>query len=411
MIIKVRQTCHKHNSLTYRKIIINTISGQLFISSYTVMMKINRRLFIKGALSVGALNYCSPLLCLPIETIQMEYDLMEEKDKQRRADYILNFASPYLTSEYRTTPHLHQQLKFYIESLSEGKIYVSLFDKGQLGVGTELMASISHKRIDAALISVSNLSRALPLLDILNIPFWASSNQAYLNLISSKQWRDLVLVPIKTKGKFEILLHHIVGSRTLTTVKRSNKRIIMPEDLKDITLRVPASKVLTHFYKLTQANIVEIPWHKTAKMARLGLIHALDPGIVGLHSGPDGLKSYLKHITKIDSVPDAWVTVISQAWLKQLSATLKEAVTIAAEKTFEHHVSNFNSIHTACIEGLSKYGTAIYEPNNKEQSQWIRQFGHHQPAWRDIKKDLLGDLKTFDKLLDATNETSRFQLS
>ncbi|RZQ53552.1 TRAP transporter substrate-binding protein DctP [Pseudoalteromonas phenolica] len=374
-------------------------------------MKINRRLFIKGALSVGALNYCAPLLCLPVGTIQMEYDLMEERDKLRRADYILNFASPYQTSQYRTTPHLHQQLKFYIESLSEGKIYVSLFDNGQLGVGTELMAAISHKHIDVALISVSNLSRALPLLDILNIPFWASNNQAYLNLISSKQWHDLVLTPIKKQGKFQILLHHIIGSRTLTTVKRSNKRVIMPEDLKGVNLRVPASKVLNHFYTLTQANIIEVPWSKTAKMARLGLIHALDPSIIGLHSGPDGLKSYLKHVTKIDSVPDAWVTVISQAWLKQLPASLKEVVTIAAEKTFDHHINNFNAIHTECIKGLSKYGTAIYEPSNEVQSEWIRQFGHHQPAWRDIKKDLLGDLKTFDKLLDATNETSRFLLS
>ena len=375
------------------------------------MMKINRRLFIKGALSIGALNYCAPLLSLPIETIQMEYDLMEERDKQNRAYYILNFASPYLTSEYRTTPHLHQQLKFYIESLSEGKIYVSLFDNGQLGVGTELMAAISHRRIDAALISVSNLSRALPLLDILNIPFWASSNQAYLNLISSKQWRDLVLTPIKTKGKFEILLHHIVGARSLTTVKRSNKRVVKPDDLKGVVLRVPASKVLTHFYKLTQANIVEVPWHKTAKMARLGLIDALDPSIIGLHAGPDELKTYLKHVTKIDSVPDAWVTVISQAWLKRLPSPLQECIRVAAEKTFNYHVNSFSSVYDSCIEGLSKYGTAIYEPNNKEQSQWIRQFGHHQPAWRDIKKDLLGDLKTFDKLLDATNETSPFRLS
>lgn len=374
-------------------------------------MKINRRLFIKGALSVGALNYCAPLLCLPVGTIQMEYDLMEERDKLRRADYILNFASPYQTSQYRTTPHLHQQLKFYIESLSEGKIYVSLFDNGQLGVGTELMAAISHKHIDAALISVSNLSRALPLLDILNIPFWASNNQAYLNLISSKQWHDLVLTPIKKQGKFQILLHHIVGSRTLTTIKRSNKRVITPGDLKGVTLRVPASKVLTHFYKMTQANIVEVPWGKTAKMVRLGLIDALDPGIVGLHSGPGGLRKYLKHVTKIDSVPDTWVTVISQAWLKQLPGTLKEVVTIAAEKTFEHHISSFNAIHTECIKGLSKYGTAIYEPSNKEQTEWIRQFGHHQPAWRDIKKDLLGDLNTFEKLLDATNETSIYQLS
>ena len=125
-------------------------------------MMINRRKFIKGALSLGAVSCYTPFNCFPFEKIQMEYDLMQEREKQRLAEYTLNFASPYKNSQFATTPHLHQQLKFYIESLSEGKIYVSLFDNGQLGVGTELMAAISRKRIDAALISVSNLSRALP---------------------------------------------------------------------------------------------------------------------------------------------------------------------------------------------------------------------------------------------------------
>ena len=373
-------------------------------------MMINRRKFIKGALSLGALSCYTPFNCFPFEKIQMEYDLMQEREKQRLAEYTLNFASPYKNSQFATTPHLHQQLKFYIESLSEGKIYVSLFDNGQLGVGTELMAAISRKRIDAALISVSNLSRALPLLDILNIPFWASDNQAYLNLISSESWQKLVLNPIKAQGRLEILLHHVVGARTISTVKNSTKRIILPEDLQGIALRVPASKVLTYFYKLTKANIIEVPWHNVAKLARRGLIEALDPSIVGLHAGPNNLKKHLKYITQIGSVPDAWVTVISQHWLRQLPQFLRDVITVSAENTFRDHLTKINAIHSSCIRGLAQYDSVIYEPNKQEQAQWITQFGHHQPAWRSIKKDLLGDLRTFDELLEATNITSQYKL-
>lgn len=374
-------------------------------------MNTNRRQFIKGAASIGALGYFTPFSCFPFESVQMEYDPLQEAEKQKSAQYILNFASPYKTSQFKTTPHMHQQLKFYIESLSEGKIYVSLFDNGKLGVGTELMAAISHTRIDAALISVSNLSRALPLLDILNIPFWASNNQAYLNLVTSESWKNLVLKPIQIQGKLEVLLHHIVGARTLTTVKRSNGRVIMPEDLNGITLRVPASQVLAHFYKLTKANIVEVPWAKTAKMARLGLIDALDPSIIGLYAGPGNLKSHLKHIAFINSVPDAWVTVVNQSWLNRLPGTLKEVVQLAAKITFQDHVESIGAVNLACEEALTSNGTAIYRLNEEEQFEWVEQFDHKQPAWRSVKRDLLGDLNTFEKLLDATNETSIYQLS
>lgn len=374
-------------------------------------MKQTRRHFIKGALSATALGALTPFTCIPFEPIPMEFDLMEERAKQQQAIYTLTFASPYQTALYKTTPHLHQQLKYHIESLSKGKIYVAIYDSGQLGIGTDLMAAISHNRIDAALISVSNLSRALPLLDILNIPFWASSNQAYLNLISSNSWKELVLEPIKSQGKLDVLLHHIVGARTLTTVKRLHKSIIAPNDLRHMTFRVPASSVLHQFYRLTAANIVEVPWGKVARMARLGLIDALDPSIVGLNAGPDNLKKYLGHITKIESVPDAWVTVISQQWLKRLPNTLKEAVTHAASLTFLDHLEQINSVQALCETQFKRQGTKIYQPTQSEQAQWVELYGHHVPAWHKVKTTLLGELKTFDKLLAATKETSPFKLS
>ncbi|MAD88309.1 MAG: hypothetical protein CMK64_01285 [Pseudoalteromonas sp.] len=125
-------------------------------------MSMNRRTFVKKALTLSAVSCCAPLSCFSSESIPIEWDLMEEIEKQKQAIYTLNFASPYKTSSYSTIPHLHQILKFHIETLSEGKIFVSIFDNGQLGTGTELMAAVAHKRVDAALISVSNLSRALP---------------------------------------------------------------------------------------------------------------------------------------------------------------------------------------------------------------------------------------------------------
>lgn len=371
-------------------------------------MPVSRRTFIHSTSALFASTLVSST-CLSYALSNEEQSAQDEVTKLS-ADFTLTFASPYNTHEADYIPHMHQVFKHHVETMSQGKIYVDIQDGGRVGSGTDLMAAVTRGRVDAALISVSNLSRALPVLDVLNIPFWASSNQAFLNLISSNYWQQQVVNQIKTQGVVEILFHYITGGRTLSTTKHTNKIIKTPNDLRGLVLRVPASKVLKQFYNMTDAHVIELKWDKVASMARSGHINVLDPGVIGLYAGPDQLRESISTISHFNSVPDAWVNVVNQKWLSQLPLPLKLIVREAAHHTFLNQISRLSEVENNCNVAFQQAGCTLFTPDNEIMAQWQDQFGQHRNEWRDVKKQLVGSVKAFNILLEATNTPSKYQL-
>lgn len=369
-------------------------------------MPLSRRTFIQSSSAL----FASSLVSSSFLSNAISFVSQLEQHNKKQAEFILTFASPYNTSESDFIPHMHQVFKQTVESMSNGRIYVDIKDGGQVGSGTDLMAAVTRNRVDAALISVSNLSRALPMLDILNIPFWASSNQSFLNLISSAYWQQHIVDKIKGQGVVEILFHYITGGRTLSTTKHTNKVIKTPNDLKNLVLRIPASNVLKQFYNMTQANVVELNWDKVANMARTGHIHVIDPGIIGLYAGPDRLRDTIATISQLNSVPDAWVNVINQQWLAQLPSSLRLIVHEAAQQTFLTHLNQLTAVEQNCHNAFKNAGCSLFTPDQETMAMWQDQFGEHRHEWTDVKKALLGSSKAFSYLREASKTPSTFKI-
>ncbi|OHU95428.1 hypothetical protein BIW53_11035 [Pseudoalteromonas byunsanensis] len=361
----------------------------------------HRRAFTHKAACIVA-GCAVPYGLLANEMCQSE--TLKELEKCRQASINMVFASPYDTQQWRSSPHMHQQLKKNIEYFSEGKIYLNTFHKGTLGVGTELAVHTARGAIQAALISVSNLTPILPALDILNIPFWCAGQQQYLNLIASKTWQDHVLHKIHKQGKLNILMHYLPGARTVTSTKRYGATIKTPTDMQDIVFRIPASKVLNQFYDLCGTRAVQVPWKKVATLAEGGRIEALDPSIVGLFNGPNNLRQHLGVVSKINSVQDGWLLVVNQPWFNALPLNLKHALRDAANKTFKEHLELQPSIAQYCEHSLKKLGTDIYEPNKEELKQWYELAGPQQPQWLPFKRALLGSEQLFKQFFEAAQE-------
>lgn len=374
-------------------------------------MPASRRHFIKSTSALFASSLLPVAYFGKAKSHITTSDLALDYELKQRAKYTLIFASPYHTADAPFVPHMHLQFKNYVQTFSQGQIYVDIKDQGKVGVGTELMAAVSRGQVDAALVSVANLSRALPVLDILNIPFWVGDNQAFLNLISSQYWHRHVIEKIEKQGKLAILHHYITGARTLSTVKHANIVIKQPSDLKNMILRVPASNVLKHFYAMTDAHVVEVNWANVASMARSNKFQVLDPGIIGLYAGPDNLREEIATITQLNTVPDTWVNVISQQWLRMLPPSLRLAVNDAAQKTFTSHLTTIHTATLNCEQAFLKRDCIIYKPEQHIIDVWQDQFGHHRHEWRDIKKALLGSSSAFFQLLEASQTPSKYTLA
>ncbi|CAH9053478.1 hypothetical protein PSECIP111951_00830 [Pseudoalteromonas holothuriae] len=359
-----------------------------------------RRLFTKQLACLGAgLTLPLPLFaqgnCKKVNELEFE--------RCNKASINMVFASPYDTNQWRSSPHMHQQLKENIEYFSNSKIYLNVFHKGKLGVGTKLAALVARGSIHGALISVSNLTPTLPALDILNIPFWCAQRHNYLKLISSKLWQSQIIDKIHRQGKLTILMHYLPGTRTATSTKRYGETIKTPQDMHNIIFRIPASKALQQFYDLCGTSAVEVPWNKTATLARGGRINALDPSVVGLFNGPNNLKQHLGTVSQIKSVQDGWLFVVNQSWFNGLSKELRYALKTASKATFEAHLAQLPRVEQYCELGLKQLGTKIYQPTVDEMAQWRAVAGHQLRQWGPLKQALLGDEALFEQFYDAAN--------
>jgi len=368
-----------------------------------------RRTFLKTALALSTnvlLTNSLPSIASQTNDIysEMEYEL------KQRAKFHMVFASPYINENAAYSPHMHLQLKNNIQDLSNGQIYVEVHDHGKLGVGTELMSSVSRGNISAALVSASNLSPIAPELDLLNIPFWSAQRQKYINLVTSQTWDNLVLKKIRMQGRIDVLFHHVTGARTATTTKGYGKTIKTPTDIAKVQFRIPASKSLGVFYQLAGATPIKARWKNVALLAKANRLNALDPSIIGLYNGPNNLKEHLGVISEIESVQDGWMTVVSQQWYQTLPSKLQTAIKEAADKTFTEHLENILQIEQTCQQELMALGTQLYQPTQDEKSQWIDCCGHQRQEWSPIKRALLGDEKLFAHLVEATQINNGFTL-
>lgn len=346
-------------------------------------------------------------LCLPSYLSASELST-QEQENYKAAKYKMIFASPYDTEQWQSSPHMHYQIKKNIESFSDGQIYVEIHDKGVLGVGTELMAKIARGSIHSGLVSVSNLSPVAPVLDILNIPFWSSNNQDYLNLITSNVWKKHVIETIQMQKKLDILFHYIPGARTVTSTKMNGRTFRVPEDIQDIIFRIPSSKILRILYQLLGTSPVNVKWKDVSKSAQIGRIDAIDPSIVGLYNGPDNLKQHIGVVSQINSVQDGWINVVNQSWFNALPLKLKHAVKDAANKTFIEHLESVQSTAMYCKQGLEQQGTKFYLPNESELALWKSVGDHHKPEWLTIKRKLLGHERVFEDFYEATQTNNGF---
>lgn len=330
----------------------------------------------------------------------------EERDRERSAKHKMTVASAYAIGKTRGFPVMQLNIKENVQNTTNGKVYVKLAPAGQLGVGSELAKKVQGGTIQAAQHSISNFAPFAPAVDLINIPYWCGDNQQFVNLVTSKPWKEDVESKVEARG-FKPLMYLVVDPRTAAKRKGlSGGPFKTPEDLKGIKFRVPGSKVLAQFYQLLGANPTPIAWGETPSAIRQGVADALDPCAEGLWLV--GFGDILSSITFNRPVPDSQVYSMNLDWFKSLDATTQEQIDYAAEITSHQNYAQVPASRAFSQASLRKDGVEFYSPTEAEMAQWREKSGHHLPEWDGFKKQFAGSLAKFDRLREAANTQGRY---
>jgi TRAP-type C4-dicarboxylate transport system substrate-binding protein len=323
----------------------------------------------------------------------------DEEAKQKAAKVTMLFASEYKNDDFVKYPIMQSRYKENIEALSKGQIYCKLYPAGQLGIGAALAQKIQAGTVQGGSVSLSNFSPYAPVVDLINIPYWCGDNQRFANLVTSKAWNDEITPKVVAKG-YKPLFYFTVDPRTIAS-RKGFKAIKTPSDMQGMKMRVPSSKLLQTFYRLTGANPTVVAWGETATAIKQGVADGLDPAIAALATF--GFQDLLGNISYIRSVPDAQMFAANAAWYQQLPANLRSAFDAANEKTQIETFAQIEPARTESMRLLRTGGCEFYNPNAGEMKQWMDTCGEQRKEYDEFKIQFAGSLAAFDGFKKAAN--------
>lgn len=324
----------------------------------------------------------------------------EEKERKKAAKYVMNVATGYRLGASRIYPLMQLDMKENIQNFTNGKVYVKLAPAGQLGAGSALVQKVQTGTIQAAQHSISNFAPFAPAADLINIPYWCGENQKFANLVTSQAWKSEINPKIEAKG-FKALWYVNIDPRVVAVRKGVDGPIKTPEQMKGIKFRVPGSKILQQFYRLVGANPTPVAWGETSSAIKQGVADALDPSVEALLVY--GFKDVLSSITFNGAVPDSQVYSCNLEWFNSLPIVVRDGIDYASEVTMRQNHAKVPAARAYAMYEMAKVGVTFYVPTAAEKEAWVKACGAQLPAWNGIKKELIGSLSKFDKLLEAAN--------
>jgi TRAP-type C4-dicarboxylate transport system substrate-binding protein len=329
----------------------------------------------------------------------------EENERQKAAKATMNLATEYVVGATRYYPLMQLNFKENIQNLTNGEVYVKLSPGGVLGKGGQLASKVQSNTIQAAQHSVSNFAPFAPAIDLINVPYWANTNQKFTNLVTSDIWKQEVHRRVNERG-FEVLLYLVLDPRTAATRKGFGKVLKTPADMKGMKFRVPGSKILQQFYRMAGANPTPVAWGETPTAIKEGVADGLDPALVALYAA--GFSGLLETVSFIKSVEDAQVYSCNLEWLRGLSDQSQAGVKQATEITFQQNLAQVPASRAFAMAEMAKSGTKYYAPNEDELNQWKEAPGAQRSEWNELKETLAGSQSKFGEFQEAAETQGRY---
>lgn len=323
----------------------------------------------------------------------------EEARRKKDAKYQMVFATAYGLDADRSYPIMQQNFKENVQNLSGGEIYVNHAHSRKLGAGAKLANKVQQGVIQVAQHSVSNFAPFAPAVDIINIPYWCATNQRFVNLVTSRQWKEAI-DPSIAKGGFKALWYTSISARTFS-VRKGLPPILSPDDMKGIKFRVPGSKTLQQYYRLLGANPTPVAWGETPAAIKQGVADALDPIVGALNIV--GFVDIIDHITLAQSVHGGQVYSCNLEWFNSLPGHLQDAVEEASDITFRQNLATVPGSFAFAAAELRRGGVQIHSLESDAMAAFVKLAGHERPEWNAFKESALGNVAAFDKMLQAAN--------
>ena len=278
-----------------------------------------------------------------------------------------------------------------VAELSGGKITVQVFHGGTLYAENSAIQGVLDGTVEMGLASASNHGPFTKAWNVVELPYLVESRQEFRDLFINGQFGEELRKDSEKDGLKALMIFETGGSRIL----HSTKLVKVPNDLKNMKIRVPQSNVPLTFWKTEGATATVISWTETYLALASHTIDGLDSSFPGSYMAK--MYEVGKFITDVKYASVASIVDASTAWWNKLAPVQKDVLLKAAKEAEVISMKEELISEEKIKSELRKQGVTIYEPNAAEMQEW-KKIGHSM--WKDVpnvSQDLLGRIQAATK--------------
>lgn len=167
---------------------------------------------------------------------------------------------------------------------------------------------------------------------------------------------------------------------------RTNKPILVPEDMKGVKFRVQAVPADIEAMKVMGANPVAMTWTEVPTAFQQGVIDAIEPSPNAVISA--GMAESIKHVTKIGYQYSFFVVGVSKSWWEGLSDQNRKALTASLAVATDWVNKNAALADADAYRILTEKGAVTHEITPEQRAMWTETV---KPILKTFGSDLAGE--------------------
>lgn len=256
---------------------------------------------------------------------------------------------------------LHKSfLKFKeeVEKSSNGKLGIQIYPNGILGNEKAVIEQVQTGVIDMAKGGTNIFENFNPIYEVLSLPYIFDSIEHMYKVMDSEIAEEFYKAT--EKDGFIGLSYYDAGARSFYT---KNRKIMRPEDLKGLKIRVMESQTSIKMMQLFGASATPLPYGDIYTALQQGVIDGAENNTTALTIGKHGEVAKVYSFDQHMFLPD--VLVISTKTWEKLSSEERNVLKQSAKIATEYHKEIWGQAVEQSVEEAKKMGVEFCYPDVK----------------------------------------------
>nr|WP_297459667.1 TRAP transporter substrate-binding protein [uncultured Halomonas sp.] len=267
------------------------------------------------------------------------------------ADFTLKFG--HLASDQHIWNKSAMKFKELVEENSEGRIEVQVFPNGQLGNEMALINSIQLGTADMT-ITGESLQNWAPKAAMMAVPYLFRDSEHLRETVTSEIGDEIEAQITEATGLVPIAWFER-GPRQLT----SNRPIQTPDELNNLSLRVPNVPLFVDTWQALGAKPVPMAFSEVFSALQQGTIDAQENPLALIESA--SFSEVQDYVNVTDHVRSWIYVVIGQNKLQSMPEELQQVVLDAAKEMQAYHAKLFKEEQKRLKQTLQEEGMEFIE--------------------------------------------------